>query len=495
VTFALGRRLLQAGIVQPSELRRAVFVAASSDVPFPRALADISTRVATAMREPLDDGDRPRQRTIVPVRELVDRLPEGLPARLLALPVRVDPRTKTVDVAIVDPHDEHAVEEIAFHLGAPVRAVVTSLDEVERAIAAMVAAAPAPRVRPSMVPPGGGSIPPGPVSYRPPPLSVRPPPPPPAPPNAPPNATVLQTPIPGTMRPPAIVTPPPGAEEETPLLLVRRARGPSMLPPPPAMPAVPPPPSGEAPRTARLLPPSGPINRVDGHATGVSGAPATSTAPIEGRRDTADFEKPRLPSERPAPMPLVMDFAAHAREAREIPDTRRGAPPAPSRTALAPKLPPYGSLTRILEGLDAVADRDELVVTLLDGLQTFSRASALFAARKGRFAGVAAEGIDVARLRGSSLSTEGAIAEAIELGERVGVLRSAADQPLLAALELVGAPSIEVVLRPAFVAGRPALLLAAWGVGDLQEGARRARALATAASAALERLLKGARAS
>lgn len=479
VTFALGRRLFQAGVVQPNELRRAVFVAASSDVPFARALADVAKGAARAMREPLDDADKPKQRSIQPVRELVEKLPEGLPARLLALPVRVDPRTATVDVAIVDPQDEHAIEEIAFHLAAPVRAVVTSLDEMERAIAAMVAAAPAPRARPSMLPPAGASMPPGPpLSFRPPAgASVRPPP---IAPPAPPGATMLaQTPAPGSVRPPAVV-PPSSAEEEAPLLLVRRARGPSMVPPPPA-PAPPP----DGPRTARMLPPSRPVPaRLDRQD-----APPQQ----ESRRDTADFERPRVPTAPPPPMPMVLDFGAHARESRDIPDTRRGAPPAPSRAALSPKLPPYGSLTRVLEALDSAEDRDELVATLLEGLGTFARVGALFAARKGRFAGVAADGLDLARFRASSLASEGAIVEAIELGERVGVLRSAADQPLLAALELAGAPSVEVVLRPAFVAGRPALLLAAFGVGDLQEGARRARALATAASAALERLVKGAR--
>jgi hypothetical protein len=438
VTFALGRRLLHAGVVQPHELRRAIFVAASSDVPFARALADVSPAAARVLAEPLDDGTKPRQRSIQVVRELLDKLPEGLCARLMVLPIRVDPRTGTVDVAVVDPRDEHAVAEISHHLQAPTRVVVTSLDEIERAIASIVAGTRGPRLRPSLLPPAATSG----------------------------SPSVMPSPR-LSARPPAFVEPPRGADEEAPLPLVRRSRN-----------SLPPPGSPGAPGSAGSPGPASAAPRPAGSLDGAR----------ESRRDTADFEKPKLAS--PA---MVLDFSNAARESREMPATHRGAPPAPSRTTIAPKLPPYGSLTRVLEYIDEVESRDELLIALLDGLGTFARGAAIFAARRGRFVGVAAEGLDLERFRASSVGQEGAIAEAIELGERVAVLRSAADAPLLAALELAGAPAIEVVLRPAFVAGRPALVLAAFGVGDLQEGARRARVLATAAGATLERLVKEAR--
>lgn len=433
MTFALGRRLLHAGVVQPNELRRAIFVAASSDVPFARALADVSPAAARVLAEPLDDGNKPRQRSIQAVRELFDKLPEGLCARLMVLPVRLDARTGTIDVAVVDPRDEHAVGEIAHHLQAPIRPVVTSLDEMERAIASLVAATRGPRLRTSLLPPA-----------------------------APPASSSVMPAARASVRPPAFVEPPLGADEEAPLPLVRRSRN--------------------------SLPPNGKPSAAPPRPAGITGEAGEAG---ESRRDTADFERPRV-----AAPPMVLDFSHAAREsraARESPETHRGAPPAPSRTAIAPKLPPYGSLTRVLEYIDEVETRDELLVALLDGLATFARGAAIFAVRRGRFVGVAAEGLELERLRAASVGAEGAIAEAIELGERVGVLRSAADAPLLSALELAGAPAIEVVLRPAFVAGRPALLLAAFGVGDLQEGARRARVLATAAGATLERLVKEAR--
>ena len=66
--------------------------------------------------------EAPYLRQVVPLVELVDRLPPGLCARLLAIPVRRDAITGTVDVVVADASDPHPAKEIAFHLGAPVRA-------------------------------------------------------------------------------------------------------------------------------------------------------------------------------------------------------------------------------------------------------------------------------------------------------------------------------------------------------------------------------------
>jgi len=61
-------------------------------------------------------------------------LPPGLCERLLALPVRRDVRTGTVDVAVVDARDPHPVEEVAHWLAAPVRMVRTSLASMDAAL-------------------------------------------------------------------------------------------------------------------------------------------------------------------------------------------------------------------------------------------------------------------------------------------------------------------------------------------------------------------------
>jgi hypothetical protein len=73
-------------------------------------------------------------RHIAPVASLVQSLPAGLCDRLLALPVRRDPRTGTVDVAVVDARDSHAADEISYWLRAPVRVVRTSLASMDGAL-------------------------------------------------------------------------------------------------------------------------------------------------------------------------------------------------------------------------------------------------------------------------------------------------------------------------------------------------------------------------
>ncbi|MEO8874176.1 MAG: hypothetical protein ABI461_01205, partial [Polyangiaceae bacterium] len=50
------------------------------------------------------------------------------------LPIRRDPRTGTVDVAVVDARDPHAANEIGFFLQAPVRVVRTTLRVLEAAL-------------------------------------------------------------------------------------------------------------------------------------------------------------------------------------------------------------------------------------------------------------------------------------------------------------------------------------------------------------------------
>ena len=94
-------------------------------------------------------------RHIAPVTFLVQGLPPGLCERLLAIPVREDPRTKTVDVAVVDARDSHPVEEVGYWLRAPVRMVRTSIASMEAALLSLaerVDAEPVPGMR-ALAPP------------------------------------------------------------------------------------------------------------------------------------------------------------------------------------------------------------------------------------------------------------------------------------------------------------------------------------------------------
>jgi hypothetical protein len=134
VTFALARSLLLADAVTPEALSQALLVSATRGTSLVRAL--LATRAIDVMRleQQLERGDAPTMRHVAPVMSLVQNLPPGLCERLLALPVRRDPRTGTVDVAVVDARDPHPVEEIAHWLRAPVRMVRTSLAAMDSAL-------------------------------------------------------------------------------------------------------------------------------------------------------------------------------------------------------------------------------------------------------------------------------------------------------------------------------------------------------------------------
>jgi hypothetical protein len=127
MSFALARSLLLTDAVTAEALAQALFVSATRGTSLVRALLTTGAIDAPRLEHQLERGEAPYMRHVAPVMSLVHQLPPGLCERLLALPVRRDPRTGTVDVAVVDARDPHAVEEVAHWLRAPVRMVRTSL--------------------------------------------------------------------------------------------------------------------------------------------------------------------------------------------------------------------------------------------------------------------------------------------------------------------------------------------------------------------------------
>ena len=132
VEFAKG--LIVAEVVSADALERALYVAVSNDSPVEHALLDTGALTNDRLDEELARGDAPVLHDVVADPDLLDRLPAGLCSRLLAVPLRLDVRSNTVDVAVVNVFDTHAAEEIAFHLQANVVAVRASLEDVERAL-------------------------------------------------------------------------------------------------------------------------------------------------------------------------------------------------------------------------------------------------------------------------------------------------------------------------------------------------------------------------
>jgi hypothetical protein len=132
--FALARTLLLADAITHDALAQAMLVSARGGGSFVRALVTTGAVDAARLAQHLERGDAPYMQQVAPVMALVESLPAGLCERLLALPVRRDPLTGTIDVAVVDARDPHPVEEIAYWLNAPVRMVQTSLGAMEAAL-------------------------------------------------------------------------------------------------------------------------------------------------------------------------------------------------------------------------------------------------------------------------------------------------------------------------------------------------------------------------
>ncbi|MGO9832727.1 MAG: hypothetical protein ACLP1X_00790 [Polyangiaceae bacterium] len=134
MTFALARSLLIADAVAPEALGNALLLSATRGASLVRALLATRAIDLPRLEQHLERGEAPSMRHIAPVGSLLQSLPPGLCERLLALPVRRDPRTGTVDVAVVDARDPHAADEISYWLKAPVRVVRTSLTSMEVAL-------------------------------------------------------------------------------------------------------------------------------------------------------------------------------------------------------------------------------------------------------------------------------------------------------------------------------------------------------------------------
>jgi len=134
VPYELGRALLLSEAVTPAALARALFVVATEGAALPRVLVALNFITPEKLDEELARAEAPTVQNVVPVQELIDALPPGLCGRLLALPIRIDARTGTVDVAVPDAHDTHAAQEIGFFLKAPIRIVRAPLAALERAL-------------------------------------------------------------------------------------------------------------------------------------------------------------------------------------------------------------------------------------------------------------------------------------------------------------------------------------------------------------------------
>src|SRR5215475_159023 len=100
MTYALARSLLLADAVKPEALAEALLVSATRGTSLVRALLAARAVDPARLDQHLERGDVPTMRHVAPVLSLVQQLPPELCERLLALPVRQDALTNTVDIAV-----------------------------------------------------------------------------------------------------------------------------------------------------------------------------------------------------------------------------------------------------------------------------------------------------------------------------------------------------------------------------------------------------------
>lgn len=459
----LTKALLVEEVVVPAALGEALFVAVTGSAPIVQALTDTNAVSPEVLSRYLARADAPVLRHVMPVAELMDRLPHGLCARLLAVPVRRDAITGTIDVVVADVTDPHPGSEISFHLGAPVRLVrapVAAIEEALRRIRmktsgtmrpdsdgevydsrpyARLTQPPAPRIRVSEVPRVPTHVPP--PAYEPPPssaTSARPPSMGPGMMAAPVERPKRDTPPWGTaVHPPAGSDPPKSLGSEIPIPLTRRAYN-----------AV----SGGTQRPPPMFTPGDSL----GEGIPVDPMPAAVEA-------------------RPAPLHSFIP----------------GPPPVPAYAAYAPQLP-FADVGGILAALRAAGSRDEVLELVLTGARMVAFRVAIFVVKRGGYLGWACtpEFGDRSRLQSVlvPLEADSLFEEASREGLYLGAIRN--DEVHSGLLHVMRGASRDVAAAAIRVAGKTAVVIVADELGDTMLATRRLEELARAAGEAFGRIVR-----
>jgi uncharacterized protein (UPF0548 family) len=124
------------------EVERLLSLAVSRRTNLPSALAAERPELLELLERELGRAEMPSLEMVRPQADLVAALPDGLCERLGALPVRQDPRSGRIDVAVLDPVDPHVARELEFHLDAPVRLLRARFDAFDAALRQSHAGAP-----------------------------------------------------------------------------------------------------------------------------------------------------------------------------------------------------------------------------------------------------------------------------------------------------------------------------------------------------------------
>jgi len=130
--------LLRAG-VSVAEVEEALGRAVGAGQSLARSLDQGSPNLRARFERELARMETPSIELVRPELEQLALLPPGLSDRLGAVPVRRDPRSGRVDVAVLDPLDRHVSSELEFHLDAKVRVLRAEPEVLQAALAARTA--------------------------------------------------------------------------------------------------------------------------------------------------------------------------------------------------------------------------------------------------------------------------------------------------------------------------------------------------------------------
>jgi hypothetical protein len=539
----LTKALLLEEAASEGAIAEALFASVMGGVPLVEALTEARAVTPEVLGRYLARTEAPYLRQVVPLAELVDRLPPGLCFRLLALPVRRDAITGTIDVVVADTTDPHPEKEIAFHLGAPVRLVRASVAAIDEALRRMRSRSMPPASRPpSSQAPQTHREPP---SFLPDDERIYD--------SRPRAAGPLPSPFKGGTMPPVAppspfrggTLPPPAPSlklgyaphdrlELAPSEALRPSRLPAsdrqahVVPTSPAAqghaPFAAPPADAAGLRRHRDTPPWG----TQVHNATVSGPPSEppsglgSEIPIPLTRRT--FNAVSGGTQRPPPLvdPTSSGLGegmpvdpAHFRQIVEVQERMRapsersaapggreppvasfipGPPPVPGGGAFAAYAPqmPAADIGGILAALRAAGSRDEVLELVLTGARIVAHKVALFIVKRGGYLGWACtpEFADRGSLQSILVPLESASVfdEAVREGLYLGPIRH--DEAHAALLHVMRGASRDVAVVPIRVAGKTAVVLVADELGDTMIATRRLQELAHAAGESFGRIVR-----
>ena len=539
----LTKALLLEEAASEAAIAEALFASVTGAVPLVLALTEARAVSLEVLGRYLARTEAPYLRHVVPLAEVVDRLPPGLCYRLFAVPVRRDAITGTIDVVVADTSDPHPGNEMSFHLGAPVRLVrapIAAIDEAVRRTRSQSLMPPAsqqapqthrepPRLpdddrlydsrpragesnyspfkggtMPPMAPPSpfkGGTLPPPAPSLK---VDYLPH----DPLDRVPSEALRPSRLPPSQRQAHVVPTSPAAQGHAPIAppstdgagqrrsrdtppwgtQVHSARGSA--------------PPSDQPRSALGSEIPIPLTRRTFNA--VSGGtqrppplrdPSTSglgegipVDPAHFRQIVELQERGRGPAE--LPMPSMPQIPKEPPVASFIP----GPPPMPGGGVFAAYAPqvPAADIGGILAALRAASSRDEVLELVLTGARIVALKIALFVVKRGGYLGWACtpEFAERGSLQAILIPLESASVfdEAVREGLYLGPIRR--DEVHASLLHVMRGASRDVAVVPVRVSGKTAVVLVADELGDTMIATRRLEELAHAAGEAFARIVR-----